>query len=83
MLPALLTLTASAAPDTVRVAAVQMASVMGNVDGNLDRAEALVREAAAGGAVFVVLPEAAVSGYLSQDLSTNWMGAGLAAGRFV
>jgi predicted amidohydrolase len=47
--------------------------VMGDVAANLDRAEGLIRQAAAGGAVFVVLPEAAVSGYLSQDLTLSWM----------
>src|SRR5205807_2674432 len=32
----------------------------------------LVKEAAANGAKIVVLPETAVTGYLSQDLVTNW-----------
>jgi len=36
----------------------------------------LVREAAGEGAKIVVLPEAAITGYLSQDLATNWQRAG-------
>ncbi len=56
----------------VRVAAIQCPSVLGDVEGNSARLERLVREAAAGGARIVVMPEAAVTGYLSQDLRTNW-----------
>ncbi len=78
MLLALLTLASAEPPQaippaTVQVASIQMASVMGDVPANLARAEGLIRRAASEGAVFVVLPEAAVSGYLSQDLSQNWM----------
>jgi predicted amidohydrolase len=58
--------------DTVRVAAVQAPSVLGDVEANRARLTALVEKAAAGGAKIVVLPETAVTGYLSQDLSTNW-----------
>jgi predicted amidohydrolase len=57
---------------TVRVAAVQSPSDLGEVERNAERLSRLVEEAAAGGAKVVVLPECAVSGYLSQDLETTW-----------
>ena len=60
------------APDRVLVAAVQTPSAMGDVDGNSKRLERLVREAAGKGAKIVVLPEASVTGYLSEDMKTNW-----------
>ncbi|WP_199443599.1 carbon-nitrogen hydrolase family protein [Umezawaea beigongshangensis] len=47
----------------VTVAAVQVGSVLFDTRRTLDRAEALVREAAAGGARLVVLPEALLGGY--------------------
>ena len=59
-------------PLTVKVAAVQCSSELGDVDGNRRKLTALVEEAAGNGAKIVVLPEAAVTGYLSQDLRTNW-----------
>jgi predicted amidohydrolase len=59
-------------PRTVKVAAVQCSSTLGDVDGNRTKLTALVTEAAAQGAKIIVLPEAAVTGYLSQDLRTNW-----------
>ena len=59
-------------PLTVKVAAVQCPSDLGDVKGNTERLTKLVEEAAANGAKIVVLPEAAVTGYLSQDLKTNW-----------
>src|SRR5436309_602929 len=68
-------MTAAAAPPaakTVKVAAVQCSSDLGDVAGNTKKLTALVREAAANGAKIVVLPETAVTGYLSQDLKTNW-----------
>jgi predicted amidohydrolase len=57
---------------TVKVAAVQCSSDLGDVAGNTRKITALVEVAARGGAKFVVLPETAVTGYLSQDLKTNW-----------
>lgn len=42
---------------TVRIAAVQFEGVLGDVAANLDRLDPLVREAAAGGARIVALPE--------------------------
>jgi predicted amidohydrolase len=59
-------------PLKVKVAAVQCPSDLGDVKGNRERLSKLVEEAAANGAKIVVLPEAAITGYLSQDLKTNW-----------
>jgi predicted amidohydrolase len=61
-----------ARPRTVKVAAVQCSSDLGDVAGNTKKLAALVTEAAKAGAKFVVLPETAITGYLSQDLKTNW-----------
>src|SRR5581483_3505423 len=63
---------AEPAPKTVKVAAVQCSSDLGNVAANTKKLSALVKEAASNGAKIVVLPETAVTGYLSQDLKTNW-----------
>src|SRR3954470_6160133 len=63
---------ASEAPKKVKVAAVQCSSDLGAVEANRKKLSALVEEAAQNGAKIIVLPEAAVTGYLSQDLSTNW-----------
>lgn len=63
-------------PMTVKVAAVQCSSDLGEVKANRDKLTKLVEEAAGNGAKIVVLPEAAVTGYLSQDLRTNWHVAG-------
>src|SRR5688500_13952241 len=67
---------ADGAPRTVKVAAVQCSSDLGAVDANRVKLSALVEEAAANGAKIIVLPEAAITGYLSQDLKTNWRLAG-------
>src|SRR5215216_212654 len=63
-------------PKTVRVAAVQCSSDLGKVAANTTKLTALIKEAAAKGAKIVVLPEAAITGYLSQDLKTNWAVSG-------
>jgi predicted amidohydrolase len=57
---------------TVKVASIQCSSELGAVAANRIKLTALVREAAAAGAKIVVLPEAAITGYLSQDLRDNW-----------
>lgn len=57
---------------TVKVAAVQCPSDLGDIPANTRRLTRLVETAAAAGAKFVVLPETAITGYLSQDLKTNW-----------
>src|SRR6516165_8902147 len=59
-------------PKTVKVAAVQCSSALGEIDSNRKKLTALVREASKEGAKIIVLPEAAITGYLSQDLKTNW-----------
>ncbi|MBI3724512.1 hypothetical protein HY251_11245 [bacterium] len=59
-------------PRTVRVAAVQFHSVMGDVDRNRRGLAALVRRAAAGGAKLISLPEAAVSGYADLEQNVFW-----------
>jgi predicted amidohydrolase len=67
---------AAAKPMEVKVAAVQCSSDLGDVDGNSRKLTTLVCQAAKSGAKIVVLPEAAITGYLSQDLRTNWHVAG-------
>ena len=57
---------------TVKVAGVQCSSELGNVAANTAKLTRLAKEAAGRGARIVVLPEAAVTGYLSQDGKTNW-----------
>jgi predicted amidohydrolase len=59
-------------PGTVRVAAIQCSSDLGKVAANAAKLTELIKEAAGKGAKIVVLPEAAITGYLSQDLKTNW-----------
>jgi predicted amidohydrolase len=61
-----------ASPATVKVAAIQCSSDLGEVETNRKKLTALVEEAAQHGAKIIVLPEAAITGYLSQDLKTNW-----------
>jgi predicted amidohydrolase len=54
-------------PSSFRVAAVQMHSRMGDLNYNRARMTELAREAAGKGAQVVVFPEAAVTGYVSED----------------
>lgn len=63
-------------PPLVKVASIQCSSDLGDVAGNRKKLTALVEEAAKNGARIVVMPEAAITGYLSQDLKTNWHLAG-------
>lgn len=70
--PATLVAAEATNPATVRVAAVQCPSDLGAVDANTARLTKLIRAAAQAGAKLVVLPETAITGYLSQDLKTNW-----------
>eukprot|EP00930_Biecheleria_cincta_P069882 TRINITY_DN5755_c1_g1_i1.p1 TRINITY_DN5755_c1_g1~~TRINITY_DN5755_c1_g1_i1.p1 ORF type:complete len:425 (-),score=49.22 TRINITY_DN5755_c1_g1_i1:32-1306(-) len=58
--------------DTVQIALVQCPSEIGQVAKNLRRLTKHIRRAAEQGAKIVVLPETSVTGYLSQDLQTNW-----------
>jgi len=66
----------AAAPPTadkrVVVAAVQCPSAFGDPTANRSRLCGLVREAAGHGAKIIVLPEAAISGYVSQDQHVIW-----------
>ncbi len=59
-------------PKSVKVAAIQCSSILGNIQANRDKLTTLVKEAASNGAKIVVLPETSITGYLSQDLRTNW-----------
>jgi predicted amidohydrolase len=56
----------------VKVAAVQCSSDLGAVAANTKKLTALVTEAAQNRAKIVVLPEACITGYLSQDGKTSW-----------
>ncbi|MEI6656638.1 MAG: carbon-nitrogen hydrolase family protein [Verrucomicrobiota bacterium] len=62
----------STPPQTVRVAAVQCSSDLGEVAANTQKLSDLVKSAAENGAKIVVLPEASITGYMSQDGKTNW-----------
>lgn len=63
---------ASAQPATVKVAAIQFRSEFGNAADNRNRLEVLIRQAAASGAKIVVVPETAITGYMTTDLKTTW-----------
>jgi predicted amidohydrolase len=53
----------------LRVAACQIDPKLGEVEANLERIATAVTEAAAAGATFIVLPEAAVTGYAFSSLA--------------
>mmetsp|Transcript_114220 Transcript_114220/g.277299 ORF Transcript_114220/g.277299 Transcript_114220/m.277299 type:complete len:363 (+) Transcript_114220:32-1120(+) len=57
---------------TVKVASLQSPSSLGEIATNVARFERQIRTAAAAGAKVMVLPETAITGYLSEDLQTNW-----------
>src|SRR5688572_11080304 len=59
-------------PATVKVAAVQCSSELGAVEANRTKFTALIEEAAAAGAKIIVIPETSITGYLAQDIQTNW-----------
>ena len=54
---------------TLRVAACQIDPQLGEVEGNLERIANAVTDAATQGATFIVLPEAAVTGYAFASLA--------------
>jgi len=58
--------------NTVLAAAIQCASKFGDPKGNRKRIASLVVRAARRGAKIVVLPETAVTGYMSSDIKTAW-----------
>jgi predicted amidohydrolase len=64
--------TRPAAPGSVKVAAVQFLSKMGAPAENRRRLAEKIRQAARNGAKIVVVPEAAIAGYMSSDLRTTW-----------
>ncbi|MEM9414630.1 MAG: carbon-nitrogen hydrolase family protein [Planctomycetota bacterium] len=57
---------------TVLAAAIQVDSAMGEPAANRERLLALAEEAAEHGAKLIVLPETAVTGYMSYDITTTW-----------
>jgi predicted amidohydrolase len=59
-------------PTTVRVAAVQFISRWASPAENRKGLEPLVREAAKNGAKIIVLPETAITAYMSHDIRLTW-----------
>lgn len=55
-------------PETLRIAISQFNAVVGDLDGNLARATAVVEEASEQGADVVILPEMTLTGYPPEDL---------------
>ena len=55
-------------PDDLRIALAQMNAVVGDVDGNAAKIEALATDAREAGAQMVVFPELALTGYPPEDL---------------
>ena len=53
--------------ETVKVASIQAPSVFKDTQANIKLFTTLIKEAASKGAKFIVLPEAAITGYASQD----------------
>lgn len=62
----------SASAATVRVAAIQCYSKMGETSQNTMQLIPLIRQAAAGGAKIIVTPECAVQGYMYPPDWTTW-----------
>jgi len=63
---------AAPAARTVKVAAVQFLSKMADPAKNRERLEVKIRQAGRNGAKIVVVPETAITGYMSTDLKTTW-----------
>ena len=61
---------------SVKVAAIQASSNFADVSSNIAKFTLLVEEAAQNGAKIIVLPEAALTGYTSQDFKMNWKSKG-------
>jgi predicted amidohydrolase len=64
--------TAAKAPAEVRVASIQFAARFGGPEENRQALTGLIREAAAEGAKIIVMPETAVTGYISADHRIHW-----------
>ncbi len=62
--------------NTVLVAAIQCYSKFGEPEANRKKLTRLVNRAASRGAKIIVLPETAVTGYLSADLKKTWQAGG-------
>jgi predicted amidohydrolase len=62
--------------NTVLAAAIQIASKFGDPKGNRKKIKSAVRGAAKRGAKIIVLPETAVTGYMTTDIKTAWQAAG-------
>jgi predicted amidohydrolase/WD40 repeat protein len=62
--------------NTVLAAAVQIASKFGDPNGNRKKIQRAVSRAARSGAKIVVLPETAITGYMTYDIKTAWQVAG-------
>jgi predicted amidohydrolase len=56
---------------SVRIALAQVAPRLGDLEANLARHHALIREARTGGAGLIVFPELGLTGYLLQDLAAE------------
>jgi NAD+ synthase (glutamine-hydrolysing) len=56
---------------SLRIALAQVAPTLGDLEANLARHHALIREARTGGARLVVFPELGLTGYLLQDLAAE------------
>jgi predicted amidohydrolase len=56
---------------SLRIALAQVAPRLGDLEANLARHHALIREARVGGAELVVFPELGLTGYLLQDLAAE------------
>ena len=62
--------------NTILVAAIQCYSKFGEPEANRKKLIRLVNRAASRGAKIIVLPETAVTGYLSADLKKTWQAGG-------
>eukprot|EP01083_Nonionella_stella_P205603 748577_1 len=62
----------STKPKTVKVASIQAPSIFKDTQANIKLFTKLIKEAASKGAKFIVLPEASITGYASQDFKHSW-----------
>lgn len=56
----------------VKVCAIQCSSELCKTKENIEKLTNLIIEAAKNGAKIIVTPEACITGYVSQDMKTNW-----------
>ena len=62
----------SDSPSKVKVAAIQAPSILGDIDANIRSFSKQIIVAATNGAKIIVLPEACITGYASQDFHVSW-----------